>query len=57
MQPKLFSPNFTTKSGGMGLGLAIVKGIVENTGGRIWFETVLGRGTKFFVELPLSINQ
>lgn len=54
IQPKLFSPNFTTKSGGMGLGLAIVKGIVENTGGRIWFETELGIGTKFFIELPLG---
>jgi two-component system nitrogen regulation sensor histidine kinase NtrY len=54
MQPKLFSPNFTTKSGGMGLGLAIVKGIVVNTGGQIWFETELSQGTKFFVELPIS---
>lgn len=54
IRPKLFSPNFTTKSGGMGLGLAIVKGIIENTGGRIWFETNLGVGTKFFVELPLA---
>ena len=55
-QSQIFSPNFTTKSGGMGLGLAIVKGIVENTGGRIWFETVINVGTKFFVELPLSKN-
>ncbi len=54
IQPKLFSPNFTTKSGGMGLGLAIVKGIIENTGGRIWFETELGIGTKFFIELPMG---
>lgn len=53
LQPKLFYPSFTTKSGGMGLGLAIVKGIVENTGGRVWFETTVGVGTKFFVELPL----
>jgi len=56
LQPKLFSPNFTTKSGGMGLGLAIVKGIVVSTGGQIWFETELSKGTKFFVELPMSIN-
>lgn len=54
IQPKLFSPNFTTKSGGMGLGLAIVKGIVENSGGRIWFETEQGIGTKFFIEFPLG---
>jgi len=56
IQPKLFSPNFTTKSGGMGLGLAIVKGIIENNRGRIWFETELGLGTKFFVELPMGDN-
>ncbi|MHC1704373.1 MAG: ATP-binding protein [Tenuifilaceae bacterium] len=53
LQPKLFSPNFTTKSGGMGLGLAIVKGIVESSGGKIRFETNPGIGTKFIVELPL----
>lgn len=53
LQGRIFSPNFTTKSGGMGLGLAIVKGIVENTGGQIWFETEINTGTKFFVELPL----
>jgi len=56
LQGRIFSPNFTTKSGGMGLGLAIVKGIVENTGGRIWFETEINTGTKFFVELPLLKN-
>lgn len=52
IKPKLFSPNFTTKSGGMGLGLAITKGIVENSGGKIWFETQVNEGSKFFVELP-----
>lgn len=54
---KLFTPNFTTKSGGMGLGLAISKGIVEVIGGRIWFESTPGLGTKFFVQLPLSPKQ
>jgi two-component system, NtrC family, nitrogen regulation sensor histidine kinase NtrY len=51
---KLFTPNFTTKSGGMGLGLAISKGIVEVIGGKIWFDTNYGFGTKFFVQLPIS---
>lgn len=49
---KIFTPNFTTKSGGMGLGLAMVKSIVETFGGKIWFETSRGSGTSFFVSLP-----
>lgn len=54
MQDKIFVPNFTTKSSGTGLGLAMCKGIVEQAGGRIWFETEKDKGTTFFVELPLS---
>lgn len=51
---KIFTPNFTTKSGGMGLGLAISKEIVKLIGGEIWFETTLALGTKFYVQLPVS---
>ena len=46
IQPKIFQPNFTTKSNGNGLGLAISKHIVEGTGGRISFETS-DKGTTF----------
>jgi len=53
MQSKIFIPNFTTKSSGTGLGLAMSKTIVEQAKGRIWFETVEGDGTTFFVELPI----
>ncbi len=53
MQSKIFTPNFTTKSSGTGLGLAMSKTIVEQVKGRIWFETVEGEGTTFFVELPV----
>jgi signal transduction histidine kinase len=49
---KIFIPNFTTKTGGMGLGLAMTKSIIETFGGKIWFETVRGKGTAFFVSLP-----
>ena len=54
LREKLFSPSgFTTKSSGMGLGLAIVKKIVENFAGKIWFETTIGKGTTFFIEIPV----
>jgi signal transduction histidine kinase len=49
---KVFAPNFTTKSSGMGLGLAITMQIIEGIGGAIWFETVVGEGTSFFVVIP-----
>jgi signal transduction histidine kinase len=54
MQPKIFTPNFTTKSSGTGLGLAMCKSIVEQAGGKIWFETSEGQGTSFFVQLPVA---
>jgi len=39
---------------GTGLGLAISKGIVEQLGGKIWFESDGVRGTTFFIQLSLS---
>lgn len=37
-----------------GLGMGISKQIVDAHDGRIWFETEVGKGTTFFVELPLE---
>jgi two-component system, NtrC family, nitrogen regulation sensor histidine kinase NtrY len=53
MHSKIFIPNFTTKSSGTGLGLAMSKTIVEQAKGKIWFDTVEGKGTTFYVELPI----
>lgn len=39
---------------GSGLGLGICRRIVELLGGRIYFESKLGEGTTFFVELPFD---
>lgn len=49
---KIFTPNFTTKSSGMGMGLSIVHSLVQQTGGKIRFETRIGQGTTFTLELP-----
>ncbi|MGD2158176.1 MAG: HAMP domain-containing sensor histidine kinase, partial [Anaerolineales bacterium] len=59
-QPRLFEKFFraasreTKRVRGSGLGLAIVKSIVERHGGRIRFRSQLGKGSIFYVFLPLQ---
>lgn len=53
---RIFQPYFTTKTSGTGLGLAMTKKIIEFWQGQIWFETEEGKGTTFFIRLPLSAN-
>ncbi len=52
VKSKLFIPNFTTKSSGMGLGLTMVKNMIEGIKGKITYETKVGIGTTFIVEIP-----
>jgi len=57
VQPRIFSPYFTTKEGGTGLGLSGAQGIVSAQGGRIFFRTDNGKGTKFCVEFPVAVEE
>ncbi len=51
---RLFTPYFSTKKSGSGLGLAIAKQGIEQFGGKIGFESEVGKGTEFWVELMIS---
>jgi signal transduction histidine kinase len=45
-------PHIARKHGGLGLGLAISKSLIELHGGRIWCESVEGKGSRFTFTLP-----
>ena len=54
MEKKLFKEFETGKTGGMGVGLYTCKVIVQAHGGAITYESRVGLGTTFHVQLPDS---
>ena len=56
----IFDPFFTTKEpdadghGGSGLGLSVCRQIIEQHHGRIRVESIVGKGSKFTVKLPMT---
>jgi PAS domain S-box-containing protein len=57
VQPRIFDYFFTTKpvGKGTGQGLALAHNtVVKEHGGRIWFETAAGKGTTFYIRLPIA---
>jgi PAS domain S-box-containing protein len=53
VRDRLFMPLVTTKSKGQGFGLAVVKRFTEGLGGTVTFESEVGKGTIFTIELPI----
>ncbi|HUS35633.1 MAG TPA: ATP-binding protein [Verrucomicrobiae bacterium] len=56
VRSKIFNPFFTTKEVGKGTGqgLAIARSVMAKHGGTIDFDSEVGKGTAFYVRLPLS---
>jgi signal transduction histidine kinase len=60
-QKKIFQLEHTISQGTSGekghhIGLVLCKDMVEQNKGKIWFESVFGEGTTFFIEIPLAVS-
>jgi len=59
-KPKIFQPfvqadnSVARRYGGSGLGLAVCKRLVERMGGKIWFTSEEGRGSTFYLSVPVK---
>jgi PAS domain S-box-containing protein len=58
VRDKVFDPFFTTKEVGKGTGQGLMLAhsvVVKKHGGRIWFDSEFGKGTTFFIRLPIIV--
>jgi two-component system NtrC family sensor kinase len=53
VRERIFDPFYTTKEHGTGLGLSISYGIIEQHGGTIAVDSVVGKGSTFTIQLPV----
>jgi len=53
---RIFEPFFTTKARGTGLGLALCRKIIEEHGGNITVQSVVGEGTSVTITIPIRQN-
>jgi hypothetical protein len=59
-QIKVYEPFYQVKEseakeyGGTGLGLAICRGIIEAQNGKIWIQSIKGKGSTFYFTVPLK---
>ena len=62
-QPRVFEEfvqvgsNYATKREGTGLGLPLARRFVQLHGGRMWLESVPGKGSTFFFNLPVKVGE
>lgn len=61
LRPRIFEPFFSTKNeqerNGLGMGLSVSKNMVEAMGGNLDFETKVGYGTTFRLNIPIGQKQ